>query len=67
MGDPIQDKDAATKQYVDNKDAAVMRYVDSKALTSGPDNQYLKISGGNVTGDINMKGNQITYQKNPLN
>ena len=57
MGSPIQDKHAATKEYVDNAVASVP----SGGITQEQaDARYLQLSGGTMAGNLILNGAPTT-------
>ena len=56
IGTPEADSDAATKGYVDTE-------IDSLSTSVGQ--QYLKLAGGTMTGDVSMGGSKVTATYTP--
>lgn len=62
VGDGVLSNDAVTVNQLSNQEAAIKEYVDN-ALTSKANNQhnhdvtYLKLTGGNISGNLSTSGN----------
>ena len=55
VGNPTDDEDAANKLYVDTVETTLQSQIDE----NNPEGNYLPLSGGGVTGNINLNGNRL--------
>ena len=60
LSDPVGNQDAATKKYVNDQNDKTKRYVDNQDVLK------LALSGGTMTGQINMGGKKIVNVGNPV-
>ena len=60
LSDPVGNQDAATKKYVKDQKMETRRYVDVE------DAKRLALSGGTMTGEINMGGKRIVNVGDPI-
>ena len=60
LSDPVGNQDAATKEYVKNQKTETTQYVDVEVA------KRLALSGGTMTGEIDMGGNKIVNVGDPV-
>ena len=66
LGTPVNDGDATNKQYVDNAISEATSGGGTSGITQDQaDQRYLQLSGGTLTGALNMGNNKITMGATP--
>lgn len=61
LGAPTADSDAANKKYVDDNIVQVKQEIEGEL-----GGEYLALTGGDMTGDINMTGNSVVKFYDPI-